>query len=375
MERTKANNKTKNSSRNRLYEEYSRFDKNKKKSDKTIVKTGFVNRTIIQFCICAVVFLFAFLLKSSDSSFAISIKDNLSKSINATTSAQDVSVFFNSAKEKYSNIKDLAVSAFSNINSKKNQSNQTSATPNQTTTQNQATQTQQSSSTTSNTSNSQQKTSSGAKVEKTAAQMFITTNPDYISTVSFDSNLFNSDTKKEVVSITPKIVDTVSYQETDGNDKSELYDFDTGEKRIDLPTNVNNDNLILPFEMNSPLLGTITSDFGLRINPITKQKSFHYGVDIGGYTGEYIIAPADGIVEKVGSTGAYGNNFLINHSKGIKTFYGHCSKILVKVGQSVKAGQKIAQVGSTGWSTGPHLHFEIHKDGVILNPLNFFDFG
>jgi len=122
VERSKTYDKTKGSKRSRFYENYTRFYKNK--SSDNSEKTGFISRTIVQFCICMVIFLFAFFLKNVNSPLALQIKDNLSKTIKSTTSAQDVSAFFNSAKEKYTNIKDMAVSVFSKNSQNNNNSHQ-----------------------------------------------------------------------------------------------------------------------------------------------------------------------------------------------------------------------------------------------------------
>jgi len=116
---------------------------------------------------------------------------------------------------------------------------------------------------------------------------------------------------------------------------------------------------------------TITSGFGRRYHPILKKYSTHTGIDIGGKYGESILAANKGTVIIAGWQDAYGYTVVIDHGGGITTLYGHCSKLLVKVGDEVKAGQVIAKVGSTGWSTGPHLHFEVRVNGEPQNPLNY----
>lgn len=124
----------------------------------------------------------------------------------------------------------------------------------------------------------------------------------------------------------------------------------------------------------------VTSAFGYRIHPISNVKKFHAGIDIGGVGyGGTIAAAASGKVILVrlpvpgrnkGGTG-YGNYLIIDHGNGITTLYGHCRNIFVKTGQTVSRGQKIAECGSTGGSTGPHLHFEVRLHGSYKNPLNY----
>lgn len=116
----------------------------------------------------------------------------------------------------------------------------------------------------------------------------------------------------------------------------------------------------------------ITSEYGNRYHPILKKQSFHSGIDIGAPQGTNVLAANSGEVIVAGWNNAYGNYVVINHGGGQTTLYAHMSKLLVKKGQSVKRGEKIGLVGSTGWSTGPHLHFEISIDGKTKNPKDYF---
>ena len=115
----------------------------------------------------------------------------------------------------------------------------------------------------------------------------------------------------------------------------------------------------------------ITSPFGTRIHPIYKTKKTHHGIDIGANSGSSILAAKDGKVIIAGWQGGYGNAVIIDHGGGITTVYAHCSKLIAKKGQYVKMGDLIAKVGSTGISTGPHLHFEVRKNGTVVNPLDY----
>jgi murein DD-endopeptidase MepM/ murein hydrolase activator NlpD len=146
---------------------------------------------------------------------------------------------------------------------------------------------------------------------------------------------------------------------------------ETDESDDEPPEKVSYDYYVIEFDYVTPLKGNITDSFGYRTHPITGKKSFHYGVDIGGAVGEKVAAFSSGTVELKGYNSIYGNYLFIRHKDGIITFYGHCSKILVDEGQLVRTGETIAKVGSTGLSTGPHLHFEIRNGDVILDPLHY----
>jgi len=120
-----------------------------------------------------------------------------------------------------------------------------------------------------------------------------------------------------------------------------------------------------------PSSSVITSPFGTRYHPILKQYRTHTGIDIAAQTGASILAAADGQVIFAGYYGGYGYAVIIDHGDGISTLYGHNSALLVKEGDTVKRGQVIAKAGSTGLSTGPHLHFEVRKNGVPVNPMDW----
>ena len=121
--------------------------------------------------------------------------------------------------------------------------------------------------------------------------------------------------------------------------------------------------------MTRPVPGGVTSGFGMRFHPILNYSRMHQGVDLRASYGTPIVAVADGRVEFAGWHGGHGNAVALNHGGGTETWYGHMSRILVRPGQSVHRGQEIGLVGSTGLSTGPHLHFEVHRNGIAVNPL------
>jgi murein DD-endopeptidase MepM/ murein hydrolase activator NlpD len=120
-------------------------------------------------------------------------------------------------------------------------------------------------------------------------------------------------------------------------------------------------------------LERIASGFGMRVDPVYKVPKFHSGLDFTSPTGTEIYATGDGIVEVVEfNYGGYGNQVIINHGYGYKTRYGHMSRSKARIGQKVKRGEVIGYVGSTGKSTGPHLHYEVIKNEEAVNPIYFF---
>ena len=120
-----------------------------------------------------------------------------------------------------------------------------------------------------------------------------------------------------------------------------------------------------------PAEGEITSPFGWRTHPIFGTQRLHTGIDIGADYGDTVRAADGGVVIHSDWMGGYGNAVIIDHGNGISTLYAHNSQLLVSEGQSVAKGQAISRVGSTGYSTGPHLHFEVRQNGSPVNPLNF----
>jgi murein DD-endopeptidase MepM/ murein hydrolase activator NlpD len=120
-----------------------------------------------------------------------------------------------------------------------------------------------------------------------------------------------------------------------------------------------------------PVSGRITSWFGWRKDPFTGRRSFHNAIDIAAPYGSPIKAPMDGRVSETGYSPIMGKYVMMSHSGGWKTFYGHMSEIIVQEGQYVSQGTTLGLIGTTGYSTGPHVHFEIIKNGALVNPLNY----
>ncbi|MBS3918736.1 MAG: peptidoglycan DD-metalloendopeptidase family protein [Deltaproteobacteria bacterium] len=120
-----------------------------------------------------------------------------------------------------------------------------------------------------------------------------------------------------------------------------------------------------------PVQGWVTSDFGFRTNPFTGLTQMHEGIDISNRTGTIVVAPANGFVSDIGSDYAHGKFLIISHGFGMTTRYSHLNKTLVKVGQKVKRGDKIAEVGTTGKTTGPHLHYEVKLNSIPVNPMRY----
>ena len=130
----------------------------------------------------------------------------------------------------------------------------------------------------------------------------------------------------------------------------------------------------IPTTMPVPM-GYYSSNYGYRLDPISGRNSFHTGVDLIAPPGTPVVAAAGGVVSAAGFMPEYGNIVDIDHDNGLTSRYAHLSRILVKVGDVVMKGQKVALVGSTGRTTGPHLHFEVREKGIPLNPNKFLSLG
>jgi len=126
------------------------------------------------------------------------------------------------------------------------------------------------------------------------------------------------------------------------------------------------------FQWPIPTHSYISSPFGMRVHPITRVNRMHTGIDVPAPTGTRLIAAADGYVRFAGWSSGYGQTIIIDHGNGYSTLYAHNSRNRVTTGQAVTRGQHIADVGSTGMSTGPHVHFEIRMNNSHRNPMNYF---
>jgi murein DD-endopeptidase MepM/ murein hydrolase activator NlpD len=122
-----------------------------------------------------------------------------------------------------------------------------------------------------------------------------------------------------------------------------------------------------------PVMGWITSEFGTRISPFTSSREFHAGIDIATRVGNPVKAPADGVVAEAGYQSSMGNSIRIEHGHGLSTWYGHLSRIAVSPGSSVKRGDVIGYVGTSGRSTGSHLHYGVYINNVAVNPRRYLN--
>lgn len=126
-----------------------------------------------------------------------------------------------------------------------------------------------------------------------------------------------------------------------------------------------------PHDMLMPVMGRISSLFGNRRHPTSNKIRFHSGIDIVARKGTPIVSSRSGKVSFTGWRRGYGLVVIVDHAEGLQTVYAHCSKVAVKTGQTVNAGQRVAYVGSTGVATGSHLHFEVRRNGNVRNPFRY----
>ena len=179
----------------------------------------------------------------------------------------------------------------------------------------------------------------------------------------YETELQNMSTIEEAVAglySEPKSI-TVASNKTNSSKKTSTGSVNTA-------TNISGGKVSLGISLVKPVSGTISSRFGARSRI---RCSAHTGLDIATSTGTPIAAAASGTVTFSGWKGSYGWLMVITHQNGVQTYYGHCSKLYYSAGQTVSQGQKIAAVGNTGNSTGPHLHFEVRVNGIAYNPQNY----
>lgn len=205
-------------------------------------------------------------------------------------------------------------------------------------------------------------------------------NIDYEEAVSTVGEIFSNDEAIEVFDAEPNpnqlhnekedesAIEALSFQ----MEPEELHDDTKAEVfKIPPPSYCSYDKVNIAFSYIVPVYGIITSKYGYRDHPIIEDASFHTGIDIAAKSGTAVKCFADGKVLEAKYNDTYGNYVLIEHSGGIRSFYGHNSKLTVKSGARVKKGQKIAEVGTTGLSTGPHLHFEVRNGTKRLDPTHY----
>ncbi len=204
---------------------------------------------------------------------------------------------------------------------------------------------------------------------------------DYKRAVSAIGEIFSEEEAIEVFDEEP-IVEENFYNEKDNESAIEALSFQMSSEelqddtkaevfKIPPPNYCSYDKVNISFSYTTPLHGTITSKYGYRDHPIIEDASFHTGIDIAAKSGTSVSCFADGKVLEAKYNDTYGNYILIEHANGIRSFYGHNSKLTVKSGAKVKKGQKIAEVGTTGLSTGPHLHFEVRNGTKRLDPTHY----
>ncbi len=165
-------------------------------------------------------------------------------------------------------------------------------------------------------------------------------------------------------------IDSLAY----GFSEEEDYDGTPDEAfKIPSPDIVDDKIYDLPFKSVLPLSGyRVTSRFGYRIHPISGNTTFHYGADLAASSGTAVVSAGEGTISETGYGSINGNYIIVSHPGGFATHYAHLLSIEVTEGQQISCGQQIGKVGSTGYSTGPHLHFEIRKDGKVLDPFGHF---
>lgn len=176
---------------------------------------------------------------------------------------------------------------------------------------------------------------------------------------------------KEIASSAKKVI-----ERTEATDEGQTAEESTERKNVNTVKSAADGEVMAVMslfksdeEITVPVHGEITSEYGNRTNPVSGEYLMHSGVDIAASQGTEIRAAYSGIVSEVGSNSVGGNYISLVHKDGSETLYCHCSKIIAEKGDVIRAGETIALVGSTGRSTGPHLHFEITVDGKTENPL------
>lgn len=323
----------------------------------------FIRRTVVQLFCCAALLLLCALVRVVDHPVTQAVRSYLNQTLNVSTSWEDMTVFFTDMGREYGEFADQAVATFfsapqpeetadSDVSAQQDGSEPLADQSGQSSDDAQAKDSAQ--------VNGEADAETSAGAEEPAVTEAAPTE-QYGETLQQEAQYYDSASTYAAVPTLFSDDDLTPTTETD------YADYHTGQSRGELPSDITMGKLALDVDFVSPLDGTITSDFGYREHPTTGKSTFHYGVDIAAPAGTAIVAPASGTVIETGCSNAYGNYLVIDHGDA-QTFYGHCSKLLVKKGAKVKQGQTIAKVGSTGISTGNHLHFEIRSGSRVVNP-------
>ncbi len=203
----------------------------------------------------------------------------------------------------------------------------------------------------------------------------------FVRTTAFAKDLETANVSTQLASVPPQQTQTIDYSRPNSGQDYSVNSGGPEDQTEDDAEDLALENQIRTIQSIMPAanipnmwahLGKINNEFGFRRNPFGgRSYEFHAGMDIDGERGDIVVAPGAGTVIKAGWTGGYGNMIEIDHGNGLTTRYGHLSKIDVAVGESATRGQLIGYVGSTGRSTGPHLHFEFRLNERSINPRHF----
>ena len=191
--------------------------------------------------------------------------------------------------------------------------------------------------------------------------------------IALDEYIVNEKAEAEFQTQIDKLMAELKKQEEMWQKQQQQQQQQQGQQQQKPPTVVPpaTGNFIWPYPQNN----YVSSGYGMRFHPIFKENRMHSGIDIGGAAGQSIVAVASGTVAVATMNSSYGNYVMINHGNGTASLYAHLSSLAVSAGQTVSQGQVIGYCGSTGWSTGPHLHFEMRVNGVTTDPLAYYGAG
>ncbi|MDD3800215.1 MAG: M23 family metallopeptidase [Novosphingobium sp.] len=175
-----------------------------------------------------------------------------------------------------------------------------------------------------------------------------------------------------VMAASPAVAQDGASQSPLGDGDAQFRELFADWQQLDRPAGLTSAALKVAVPSRMPVEGVrLSSDFGMREHPVLGGRRAHKGVDLAGPTGTPVYATADGTVDMAQWFSSYGNYVQIEHGAGLETRYGHLSAYTVQAGQKVKKGDLIGYIGSTGRSTGPHLHYEVRVDGVAVNPMPY----